>query len=164
MVWADSRNGSWDPDLGNFRTNSDVFLGRSADGGMTWSVLPVDSSLNDQFFPWVAVAPDGRVDVGYMDRAYSASQAECRYGYSLTRLTFSASGDLASSVKSRLDSSLSDPGNSFWFGTNSAFIGDYSAIAVDTGGRTWALWTDERAPVSEADLRRGQHAVAALAP
>ena len=164
VVWADSRNGSWDPDLGNFRTNSDVFLGRSADGGMTWSVLPVDSSLNDQFFPWVAVAPDGRVDVGYMDRAYSASQAECRYGYSLTRLTFSASGDLASSVKSRLDSSLSDPGNSFWFGTNSAFIGDYSAIAVDTGGRTWALWTDERAPVSEADLRRGQHAVAALAP
>ena len=91
-----------------------------------------------------------------MNRGAGAFQlARSRRTSATRRLTISA----------RLDfSSLSDPGNSFWFGTNSAFIGDYSAIAVDTGGRTWALWTDERAPVSEADLRRGQHAVAALAP
>mgnify|MGYP003577069080 CR=1 FL=1 len=164
VVWSDNRNGGLDPASGNFVSNLDVFLGRSTDGGETWSVVPVNLSPNDQFFPWVAVAPDGRVDVGYMDRAYSSGQDVCRYGYSLTRLTFDASGNVAGKTQTRLDSALSDPGNSFWFGQNSAFIGDYSGIAVDAGGRTWAAWTDERSAVGPADSRKGQHAVAGQAP
>ena len=164
VTWADNRNGGWDPVRGNFVTEMEVFLGRSTDGGQSWSIVPVDPAPNDQFFPWVSVAGNGRVDVGYMDRSYSAGQDECRYGYSLTRLTFDGSGGVASRAKSRLDSALSDPGHSFWFGLNSLFIGDYTGIATDPLGRTWAAWTDHRAPVSDTDPRRGQHAVAGLAP
>jgi len=163
VVFADNRNGTRDPD-GNFRTDLDVFLGRSTDAGATWSVVPVDTSPNDQFFPWVSVAADGRVDVGYMDRSYASGQAECRYGYSLTRLRFDASGAVASRTTTRVDSALSDPGNSFWFSLNSRFIGDYTGITIDSLGRTWASWTDQRAPVSEIDPRTGQHAVAGLVP
>ena len=61
-AWADARNG----DL-------DVFLRRSQDGGATWSppVRINDNPLHDrtsQYLPQVAVAPNGRVDVLYLDR------------------------------------------------------------------------------------------------
>jgi hypothetical protein len=164
VAFADNRNGTPDPVGGSFLTDLDVFLGRSTDGGATWSVVPVNRAPNDQFFPWVSVAADGRVDVGYMDRSYSSGQAECRYGYSLTRLRFDASGGVASRTTTRVDSGLSDLGNSFWFGPNSRFIGDYTGITVDSLGRTWAAWTDQRAPVSAVDPRTGQHAVAGLVP
>jgi hypothetical protein len=163
VVFADNRNGTRAPD-GTFVTDLDVFLGRSTDGGATWSVIPVNTAPNDQFFPWVSVAADGRVDVGYMDRSYSSGQEECRYGYSLTRLRFDASGGVASRTTTRVDSGLSDLGNSFWFGPNSRFIGDYTGITVDSVGRTWSSWTDQRAPVGPVDPRKGQHAVAGLAP
>ena len=164
VVWSDNRNGSPNPVSGSLASNLDVFLGRSTDGGRTWRVVPVSAAPNDQFFPWVAVAPGGRVDVGYMDRSYSSGQGECRYGYSLTRLNFDAAGSVTSQSLSRLDTGLSDPGNSLWFGLNSAFIGDYSGITVDSTGRTWAAWTDERSAASPIDPRKTQHAVAAQAP
>ncbi|HEU5182283.1 MAG TPA: exo-alpha-sialidase [Candidatus Polarisedimenticolia bacterium] len=163
VAFADNRNGTLDPQ-GFFLSDLDVFLGRSTDGGATWSVIPVNTLPNDQFFPWVSVAADGRVDVGYMDRSYSSGQEECRYGYSLTRLRFDASGTVASRTTTRVDSALSDLSNSFWFGPNSRFIGDYAGITVDSLGRTWASWTDQRAPVSGVDPRTGQHAVAGLVP
>ena len=61
-AWADGRNG-----------DEDVFVRRSADGGRTWgaAVRVNDNPLRDgtdQFLPEVAVAPDGRVDVVYLDR------------------------------------------------------------------------------------------------
>ncbi|HEU4403288.1 MAG TPA: hypothetical protein VFT43_14420, partial [Candidatus Polarisedimenticolia bacterium] len=166
-VFADNRNGSVTTDTaGNkvYATNTDVFLGRSTDGGRTWKVVTVDASANDQFYPWVSVARDGRVDVGYMDRSYSAGQEECKYGFSVTRLTFDATGDVASLAKTRVDTGLSNPGNSRWFGLNSRFIGDYNALAIDANGATWSLWTDQRAPVSPATTRTGQHAVGGVTP
>jgi len=68
VVWADNRNGTVKA------TNTDVFLGKSTDGGATWITIPIDTSTNDQFYPWVAVALDGTVQVGYMDRAYSSGR------------------------------------------------------------------------------------------
>ena len=165
VVWADNRNGSANT------TNMDVFLARSADGGLSWATHVVDSASNDQFFPWVAVAPDGRVDLGYMDRAYSASQSECKYGFSLTRLTFDSDGTLSSSAKARLDTALSDPGHSRWFSAttdgNGRFIGDYNGVAVGLDGRTWSLWTDQRNIVADPPSPtrdHGQHAVGAVTP
>ncbi len=165
VVWADNRNGSVVEDPSGtktFTTNTDVFLGRSSDGGQTWQVIPVDTAANDQFYPWVAVAPGGRVDVGYMDRSYSAGQEECRYGFALTRISFDGGGHVASLSKSRVDTGLSDPGASRWFGLNSRFIGDYNGIAIDSTGATWSLWTDQRATVSSTSTRHGQHAVGAV--
>lgn len=158
VVWADNRNGTAQA------TNTDVLLGRSTDGGNTWSIVTVDDAVNDQFYPWVAVGGDGRVDVGYMDRSYSAGQNECKYGFAVTHLTFAADGTPAKN-KLRVDTALSDVGNSRWFAANAAagdfrsrFIGDYNGVAIGSDGATWSLWTDQRAPV-EGSTRTGQHAV-----
>src|SRR5260370_25956357 len=80
VFWGEKRNGSVKA------TKPDVFLGKSTDGGATWTTIPVDTSANDQFYPWVEVAPDGTVHVGYMDRAYSSGQNVCEYGFSVTTL------------------------------------------------------------------------------
>ena len=118
----------------------------------------------------MAVANDGRVDVGYMDRSYSTGQSVCQYGFSLTRLTFSAAGAILTSAKSRVDTGLSDPGHSRWFsgatGGNSLFIGDYNGISIGPDSRTWSLWTDQRAVIANSPPSRdhAQHAVGALTP
>jgi len=68
-------------------------------------------------------------------------------------------------VKQRVDTGLSNPGNSRWFAANAAagdynsrFIGDYNGVAVGSDGTIWSLWTDQRAPV-QGSTRTGQHAV-----
>jgi hypothetical protein len=161
-VWADNRNGT------QTNSNSDVILARSANGGASWQVHILDASTNDQFYPWVAVAPSGRVDVGYMNRAYSTGQSVCQYGFTLTRVTFDAAGAIATNVSTRVDTALSDAGRSRWFsgatGGPTTFIGDYNAIAVGADGATWSLWTDQRniVPNPPSSTRNhGQHAVGA---
>ena len=165
LAWADNRNGS------AAATNADVLLARSTDGGATWSTYLLDSTPNDQFYPWVAVAPDGRVDVGYMDRSYSSGQAVCLYGFTLTRVTFDNAGAIATLVRQRVDTGLSDPGRSRWFsaatGGNSLFIGDYNGVATGADGRTWSVWTDQRNLVTNPpspNRNHGQHAVGAVTP
>lgn len=165
-TWADNRNGTAKA------TNSDVFLARSSDGGLTWRTTLLDRTRNDQFYPWVAVAPDGRVDVGYMDRSYSTGQSVCQYGFTLTRAVFDRrSGRMISAIRQRVDTGLSDLKRSRWFAVgsegNSRFIGDYNAVAVDRGGRTWSLWTDQRADVAappSPNRVKGQHAVGTVTP
>lgn len=60
VTWADGRNG-----------DDDVFLRRSIDGGQSWSEpVKVNDNPADgtaQFLPKVDVAPDGRVDVLFLD-------------------------------------------------------------------------------------------------
>lgn len=63
-VWNSDPDGAG-PDM------SDVFLSRSADKGVTWSVpvrLNDDPTTNDNFFPFVSVAPDGTVAAMWYDR------------------------------------------------------------------------------------------------
>jgi hypothetical protein len=161
-VWSDNRNGS------AAATNTDVFLARSTDGGKSWKRYTVDDSANDQFYPWVAVGKDGRVDVGYMDRFPSAGQNECKYGFTLARLGFGAAGKMTVVSRQRVDTGLSDVGHSRWFsGTtngNGRFIGDYNGVAVGGDGSTWSLWTDQRNVVANPPSptrNHGQHAVGA---
>lgn len=163
-VWDDNRNGSVSV------TNNDIFLGRSTDGGATWRVYTVDATANDQFYPWLAVAPDGRVDIGYMDRSYSADQSVCQYGFTLARATFDGSGGITV-TRTRVDTGLSDPGNSRWFSGatdgNGTFIGDYNGLAVGSNGNTWTLWTDQRNIILNSPSvtrNHGQHAVGAVTP
>ena len=163
MAWSDNRNGT------TAATNNDVVLARSADGGATWQEHVLDTSVNDQFYPWVAVAPDGRVDVGYMDRQYSTGQSVCQYGFTLTRATFDGAGNIATKASVRVDTGLSDAGQSRWFsssatGGQTLFIGDYNGIAIGSDSSTWSLWTDMRNIVQNppsSTRNHGQHAVAA---
>lgn len=156
VVWADNRNGT------AAATNTDVFLGKSTDGGATWTTIPVDVTSNDQFYPWVAVALDGTVQVGYMDRSYSSGQGVCQYGFSVS--TVDKTGAVIN--KQRVDSGLSDPGHSRWFSSStspqSRFLGDYNGLAIGSDNAIWSLWTDSRAVVANppsASRNHGQHAV-----
>jgi len=162
-VWADNRNGT------AAATDADIILARSGDGGVSWDEH-VLQSVNDQFYPWVAVAPSGRVDVGYMDRGYVSGQSECQYGFTLRRMTFDAAGAIVSNAAVRVDTGLSDAGRSRWFsgasGGPTTFLGDYNAVAVGVDGATWSLWTDHRnsIPGAPAGRNHGQHAVGVRTP
>ena len=61
--FADNRNGRHD--VANPRTNLDVFVCVSKDGGAHWSApVLVDASKTDQWFPWVDVnEKTGRIGV-----------------------------------------------------------------------------------------------------
>ena len=66
VAWADARHG-----------DEDVLLRRSADGGRSWSrpVRVNDNPAGDgttQYLPKVDVAPDGRIDVLFLDRRRDA--------------------------------------------------------------------------------------------
>ncbi len=67
---------------------ADIVVQRSTDGGVTWtSPLAVDDDTPDQqsvsFYPQVAVAPDGRVDIAWQDnRDTTDFHFDVRYTYS----------------------------------------------------------------------------------
>lgn len=65
LVMSDNRHGS------RAKSNTDVFLFKSTDGGTTW-VGPTrvnnDATLNDNWFPWVDISPRGDVNVNFYDR------------------------------------------------------------------------------------------------
>jgi hypothetical protein len=62
-----------DIDAANGADRSDIFLVRSSDRGATWSAplrVNDDTTESDQFFPAVAVTPDGTVGVMFYDRRH----------------------------------------------------------------------------------------------
>jgi hypothetical protein len=74
-TWADGRNG-----------DEDVFVRRSDDGGRSWrDVVRVNDNpvrdRTDQFMPRVAVAPDGRVDVLFLDRRHDPAKNQMTDAY-----------------------------------------------------------------------------------
>jgi hypothetical protein len=166
VVLADNRNGNVAV------TNTDVFLTKSTDGGQTWSLIDVDTSANDQFYPFAAVGPDGTVSVGYMDRKYGNptnpnDQGICKYGFTLTKVD--SNGVVVSSE--RVDTGLSHADESFWLSTPSdpraRFVGDYNGVAVGSDGATWSVWTDLRKELSplppELILQKRTHGIHAVA-
>ncbi|MDQ6805781.1 MAG: glycoside hydrolase [Actinomycetota bacterium] len=133
VAWADARNG-----------DSDVFLRRSDDGGATWSpATRVNGNRKgdgtSQYLPQVGVAPDGRVDVLFLDRtrdrkhnvsmdATLASSHDQGKSFQYARLT-------SRSFDSRVGSSAG-PQLPVDFGSRLALAG--------TSGRSLAAWTDTR--------------------
>lgn len=133
VAWADGRNG-----------DEDVFLRRSADGGVTWTApLRVnDNPVKDgtgQYLPKVAVAPNGRVDVAFLDRRDDPSNTKIV-------TTLATSSDEARTFRNlRVSSKSFDAGvgpevGPEWlepdFGTR------LGLASWETG--TFAAWTDSR--------------------
>lgn len=132
IAWSDNRNG--DPD---------VLLVRSEDGGSTWST-PIrvnDDPLGngaDQFFPWLAVDPEGRVVVTYFDRRRFGGQRPYEIWGAISR-----DGGRSFDTNFLVSDTESD-------GSLNGFVGDYSGLAA-TSDRLHALWTDLRAGTGETD-------------
>jgi hypothetical protein len=114
-----------------------VFITSASAGDLTkWSprtvVAPVPKG--DRFAAELGIAPNGRIDVAFYDRSYTAN--------SQVDLTYATSSDFASSWRSvRVTSSSFDP--SAWGVPNGStvrpFIGDYNGIIslATSAGMTW---------------------------
>jgi hypothetical protein len=152
VVWSDMRN-SVTPapaDPYTAKTNSDVVVSQSADGGATWSSPTAISVPNDQFMPWAVFDGSGTLRIGYFDRSYDPSNH--KYGFTLA--TETAPGSLTFTT-SQVTTTLSDPTtNDRWFARTvnagfpnaTAFLGDYPNIAAvpGTAGGVVSYWTDMR--------------------
>jgi hypothetical protein len=134
------------------RTN--IMATTSVDGGISWSTPAlIKSSRYDQIFPWAAVGLDGKVRIGFVDRARTAPRGQtCVYGY-----TLATASDLAATTfaTKRLDTGTSIASDARWFTNfpvtgnyNTRFIGDYTNIAILPDGSVWAAWTDMRDTVN----------------
>lgn len=148
VVWSDMRNSTLpaNPDPFQAKTNSDIVVSQSTDGGATWSAPTALAAPGDQFMPWGAYDTNGKLRIGYFDRSYDP--ANHKFGFTLA--TETSVGSLSFSTAQVTDT-LSDPTQGTrWFSggvPNNAttFLGDYSGIAATPGGGVVSLWTDERA-------------------
>jgi hypothetical protein len=155
VVWSDMRN---NPVVGGpsadqldpyqVKTNSDVIVTQSFDGGQTWTSPSAIQRPNDQFMPWAAYDATGRLQIGFFDRSYDS--ANHQYGYTLA--SEKSKGQLDFTFQ-QVSTTLSDPTQGDrWFRTTqndafpnaTLFLGDYSGIAVVPGAQVASLWTDMR--------------------
>jgi hypothetical protein len=129
-AWADGRSG-----------DRDVLLRRSDDGGRSWaaSTRVHPASDADQYLPAVSVAPNGRVDVAYLDRRDDADDNV------LTAVSYAVSADGGETwstltLSQRLFSSEVGPGSE----VDQADQGTQLDIVSGADGAA-AVWTDARA-------------------
>jgi hypothetical protein len=132
-AWSDARNG-----------DGDVFLRRSDDGGGTWSA-PTRVNENprgdhtSQYLPQVDVAPDGRVDVLFLDRRRDRAHNV------LTGATLACSDDGGRSFQSTALSSRSFDSRVGSSAAPQLPVDFGSRLALSsTDGRSLAAWTDTR--------------------
>jgi hypothetical protein len=149
--WSDMRNSQLPAPTDPYtaKTNSDIGVSQSFDGGKTWSAPTILTVPNDQFMPWAAYDTSGRLRIGYFDRSYDP--ANHKFGYTLA--TETKDGSLTFKTQ-QLTTKLSDPtqGDRWFSGRTpnasfphpTTFLGDYSGIAQNPAGGVSALWTDMR--------------------
>jgi gas vesicle protein len=114
----------------------DVFFVRSIDGGITWSQplrVNDDNTKNGQFFPWIAVGPDGVIHIIWGDRRLDPED----FGYDVY---YASSSDGGASFSRNMR--VTDYTNNPLFGM-SFFIGDYFNV-VATNKNVHVVWTDSR--------------------
>ncbi|MDQ6776849.1 MAG: glycoside hydrolase [Actinomycetota bacterium] len=133
VAWSDARNG-----------DEDVLLRRSSDGGVTWSPATRvnDNPRSDgtsQYLPQIDVAPDGRVDVLFLDRSRD------RKHNTMMDATLASSYDGGASFKyARISSRSFDSRVGSSAGPQLPIdFGSRLALA-STNGRSLAAWTDTR--------------------
>src|SRR5262249_39611400 len=121
---------SWSSDNG--ASQSDVFLSRSLDGGLTWSApLRVNDDApgnpRDQFFPWIAVGADGTVRAMWGDDRLDFVNA----GGKLYDIFMANSTDHGATFgpNFRVTTASSNPDFDGFGGT---FIGDYFGLSASS--------------------------------
>lgn len=112
--------------------HSDVLFSRSTDGGATWSApLKVndDAAGKDQYYPWMDVAPNGKISIGWHDRRNDPSNFK-----HVWYQDSSIDGGLTFGVDRRIGNFQSLP---------DTFIGDYAGLAAEND-KVLPMWWDSR--------------------
>lgn len=135
VAWVDFPDGACTPD-GTGRppcVDADVRLSFSRDGGASWarpSKVSDEKIATDQFFPWIAAHPDGRVSLIWQDKRLDAANVNFDTFYTVT------ANSQAFAANARVSTATSLTGLT-------TFIGDYNNLAV-TGTGIFPVWTDRR--------------------
>lgn len=140
VAWDDARHG-----------DADVFVGRSDDGGRTWSnaVRVNDDDVGNgatQYLPTMAVAPNGRLDVVFFDRRRDDTD---RYNDTFYAYSDDGGRTFSSNVRLTDKAGFSKNGQRYLIPSSRKRndIGSRSAVA-SLDDRAVAAWTDTRnAPV-----------------
>lgn len=121
----------------------DVYVYRSTDGARTWSAprrLNDDplSPRSDQVMPWLDVAPDGRVEVVWLDRR---DDPDNRWGRPYRSWSADAGASWSpneSITETMFDTSVGSPGQ-----PPTSYLGDRLSVhATDAG--SYVIWPDTR--------------------
>jgi uncharacterized repeat protein (TIGR01451 family) len=132
VAWNDYVNG-----------DADIYFVRSVDDGQNWSSpmrINDDPLGNDyhQFFPWLTVAPDGDVYIGWFDSRHDPDPYTTPFYYD-EYVAVSADEGLTFSPNARISTVSADSSTDF----DGQFIGDYSGIAA-TEDFVYPAWVDTR--------------------
>lgn len=126
------------PPRENPEDDGDVFLARSFDEGETWQIVRIndDEGASLQFFPSVAVDPQGIVHAAWGDMRDDPTQLSY-YVY------YSSSEDKGKTWK--FNSRVSDyPSNPKYGFPRGRYIGDYFHIKAPTEEKVYITWADSR--------------------
>lgn len=139
IAWSDNRTG-----------DSDAFLAYSRDWGKTWNTTFVrmnnDTVGNgaDQFFPALAISPQGWIHTMFYDRRYDMN-------HTLLGVTYAVSTDGGQNF--RINLNVTDKifdgdrgGKSYWSefrGDTTGFVGDYLGIGANNT-TAFLTWSDDR--------------------
>ena len=123
---------------------ADVFLTTSSDGGTTWSKprrLNDDVTTNDQWQPFVAVAPNGAVGVTWYDRRQDPRNLLIDV---FMRISTDGGASFGQSLK-LTNVSFPPPGLNYKLGfpPYSCYMGSYNYMAA-AAGNFYVVWTDNR--------------------
>ncbi len=123
--------------------NPDILSIRSSDRGETWSSavrVNDDFGSDAQFFPWVDIDQAGFVHVVWYDRRRNGFDIDVYYAVSVDR---GASYQPSVRVTAQSFAPVLP-----WEGGAAAFIGDYNAVAAESG-RAHAFYQDARTGIQD---------------
>ncbi|MGH2530784.1 MAG: sialidase family protein [Thermomicrobiales bacterium] len=128
--------------------DGDIYLFRSLDGGTTWEEsvkVNQDNTSRPQFFPSLAVSPDGTLHAMWGDMRDDADEVRYHIYYSRSEDQGATWGfSLPDQDFSVPDTRVTDfPSNSLRGFPNGLFIGDYFSIAA-TEDEVYMVWADTR--------------------
>ena len=161
VFWTDNSAGTHDVG-GTPVTQSQVYISKSTDDGLTWSApQQITSTPSDNWMAWAA-AYDGKVGVLYMSAAPpGGAYPGNRY---VVNFRSSVNGGSTWSAPQQLNATPSYVNYSMWFRAGGAadpkatFIGDYNGlVAAPAGGGAVAfhgVWTDMSRVATYAELAR----------